>query len=83
MPERKDITDSSMFSGYSYDAESYVLLLDFKNGKTGKYAGVPAEKVEAFDQSFVDPKQSAGRFFSQQIKGKFDFLGYVGEEKDA
>jgi hypothetical protein len=63
-----NINPSSIVSKASYLANSKLLSVVL-NGKTYIYEKVPSAVALAFAAA-----PSAGRFFSQQIKGKYDFL---------
>lgn len=60
--------NSSNVARYTYDPESYVLTVEFKNGGTYNYFDVP-EAV--FDQ--MQAASSKGQFLAQQIKGSYRY----------
>lgn len=59
---------SSIVSKVSYLAGNQLLSVSL-NGRTYIYEGVPAAVAAAFASA-----PSAGRFFVQNIKGKYDFI---------
>ena len=59
---------SSIVSKVSYLTNSQLLSVSL-NGRTYIYEGVPAGVAAAFANA-----PSAGRFFAQNIKGKYDFI---------
>lgn len=64
--------DSSFLDGFEWvpnenDPNSGTLTIHFKNGKEYNYKDVPIETVEEFRDS-----SSAGKFYSSNIKGKFE-----------
>lgn len=54
---------SSMLNGQHYDAGTQTLTVEFKNGTRYSYAGVPADKYEAFSGA-----ASPGGFFAAKIR---------------
>lgn len=59
--------ESSMFDGHGYDAATQTLAVRFRGGKTYHFAEVPPEVAQGLVGA-----ESAGRYFGQHIRGKFD-----------
>ncbi len=66
MPQTFHHTKSSNLMKSEYDADSETLRVHFKNGKSYTYSGVSPEIVEEFIKA-----PSAGKYFIQNIRGKF------------
>ncbi|MCY1166587.1 KTSC domain protein [compost metagenome] len=61
------VKSSSSITAHGYDAATKTLAVTFKgNGQTYHYAGVPADKAEAFGKA-----KSAGAFFASDIRNAF------------
>lgn len=60
-------TGSSMISAWGYDEQTHVLAVTFKNGKTYRYAEVPAEVAAGFNES-----ESIGRYFGNAVRGQYE-----------
>jgi hypothetical protein len=58
--------DSSMIEEYSYDDETQILEVTFRNGGTYSYPGVPEDVFQSMKDA-----DSCGRFFLQNIKGSY------------
>jgi len=58
---------SSNLQAVGYDEASSTLAVQFKNGTTYRYRGVPAE---VFQQLLT--AASAGSFFSSSIRGQYE-----------
>lgn len=58
--------NSSFLESATYDSDTSVLTIKFKNGKEYPYADVPKE---IYDDLIT--AESAGTFFSREIKSKF------------
>ncbi len=61
------IADSSLVEAFEYNGESRDLTLALKHG-TYVYHDVPPALVQEFTEA-----ESAGKFFSQRIKGHFHY----------
>lgn len=57
---------SSSIKAHGYDAASKTLAVQFGNGTTYHYAGVPPEAAEALGKA-----DSAGKHFASAIRDKF------------
>lgn len=82
MIERTSVSNSSSIKSHGYDPETGTLHVEFTSGKVGIYTGVPAAKAQGLADTCVDPKQSAGTFFSREIRNGCTFGGYVGDEEN-
>jgi hypothetical protein len=60
--------DSACITSASFVAETSVLQLEFRNGLSYEYFGVPADLFSALLAS-----PSKGSFISRFIRGKFEF----------
>ena len=69
MPEVTSSLDSSLLSEAWYDPYMKTLTLTFKNGCVYDYIDVDKE---TYDELIEAP--SAGKYFTVQIKGKYEFL---------
>jgi hypothetical protein len=61
-----DTPTSSNIARIQYDAETAVLKVEFRSGKTYSYADVPMDIVNAFVSA-----PSAGKFLNSTIKGVY------------
>jgi hypothetical protein len=61
-----DTPTSSNIARLQYDEETGELSVLFRSGKTYQYEGVDSDTWNAFTTA-----PSAGRFFNQEIKGKY------------
>lgn len=59
--------DSSMAAAVGYDSEEQVLQVEFYNGVVYQYSGVEAETWEDLQST-----DSIGKFFNQEIKGRYE-----------
>jgi len=59
---------SSNIKAVGYDEDTLTLYVEFVNGGRYTYEGVPLELFDAFKEA-----ESKGRFFFQNIKGKFNY----------
>jgi hypothetical protein len=66
--EMRPIT-SSQIKSVGYDATYGTLYIEFLTGSVYRYLDVPATHFEML----ITPTLSAGRYFGQEIKGKFDY----------
>lgn len=64
----KTIEKSSNIKEIGYDGETRELTVTFVNKSQYAYADVPPEIFEDFALA-----ESAGRFFHQKVKGKFEY----------
>lgn len=64
--QQYDFTNSSFLASCQYDEEKQLLTVIFRNGKEYQYADVPKEVFEEFKDA-----ESAGIYFSSQIKNKY------------
>ena len=62
------VKGSSQVDSFRYDSEAKVLSVVFKGGGEYHYSGVPPDVVDGFKKA-----ESAGKFLSSSIKGKFKF----------
>lgn len=72
-------TDSSLFSGYDFDENSWTLTLVFRaTGEVRHYGDFPPELYDEFDKA-----ASKGAFFNQKIRNHFEVAvgGTVSEEE--
>jgi hypothetical protein len=60
--------ESSNLSGFGYDAATFILRVEFKNGATYDYFDVPAHVVDAMKAA-----PSKGQFLAYQIKGTYRY----------
>ena len=58
--------ESSNIASRGYDLERHVLAITFKSGDVWHYGSVPVDLAERFFEA-----SSPGRFYTEQIKGKF------------
>jgi hypothetical protein len=65
--ERWTPRGSSMITEVEYDYRLLVLSVVFHNGTKYEYLGVPAETYRGWTKA-----ESAGRFFHEQIKGRYE-----------
>ena len=61
-----DTPDSSHIARLQYDETSSQLIIEFRNGKKYSYSDVPYEIWNDFIES-----PSAGKYFSANIRGKY------------
>jgi KTSC domain len=59
--------NSSMANTVGYDEDNHILQVEFQNGRIYQYSGVEEDTWEDFCQA-----DSMGRFYNQEIKGKYD-----------
>ena len=64
--------NSSTLSCAVYDSLMDNLIVEFKNGSTYEFVGVPKS---LFDD--LCSAESAGRFFAANVKSKYDFLKLI------
>ena len=62
------VKESSQVDSFRYDAGAKVLSVVFKGGGEYHYSGVPQDVVDGFKKA-----ESAGKFLSGSIKGRFKF----------
>lgn len=67
---------SSHIGGVGYDAHSQELWVEFQNGKTAVYQGVPPDVAR-----MVTDAPSVGTALNQFIKGKYGFGYLAGGQK--
>ena len=60
------VKNSSQVESFRYDPAARVLSVTFKTGGEYHYDGVPQDVVDGFKKA-----ESAGKFLSSNIKGKF------------
>ena len=58
--------DSSVIAGVRFVAETNILEVDFHSGRTYRYFMVPRAVFENLIAA-----ESAGRYFNEEIKGRF------------
>jgi hypothetical protein len=63
-----DTPESSTINGFGYEAESQVLVVEFKNGGRYNYYDVPAHLFEQMRSA-----GSRGQFLAQSIKGLYRY----------
>ena len=63
-----DTPESSTMSGFGYDKQSQVLIVEFKNGGRYNYFDVPKD---LFDQMVA--AGSRGQFLTQNVKGIYRY----------
>ncbi len=63
-----DTPESSNIGRIGYDGESQILAVEFKNGTTYNYYGVPENVFEMLKAS-----SSKGQFLAQSIKGAYRY----------
>ena len=61
-----NVKNSSQVESFRYDPAARVLSVKFKTGGEFHYDGVPQHVVDGFKKA-----ESAGKFLSSSIKGKF------------
>ena len=61
-----NVKNSSQVESFRYDPAARVLSVKFKTGGEYHYDGVPQDVVDGFKKA-----ESAGKFLSSSIKGKF------------
>lgn len=66
--------ESSNAVGYAYNSKKQQLIIAFKNNRVYQYKRVPHEVADAFAMA-----ESKGKFINQEIRGKYDYQGYVLE----
>lgn len=60
--------DSSNVKSIGYDEDTQELYVDFLNGSSYKYSGVPQSVFEDFQNA-----SSKGQFLHYEIKGRYDY----------
>ena len=63
-----DTPESSNIGRIGYDGESQILAVEFENGTTYNYYGVPENVFEMLKAS-----SSKGQFLAQSIKGAYRY----------
>jgi hypothetical protein len=58
--------DSSLIERIVFDDEAGTLMVQFRNARRYLYRGVPRAIYDAFKHA-----ASAGRFFNEQVRGRF------------
>jgi len=76
-----EIQGSSQINGCGYDPVSQVLAIRFNSGAVYHYANVPPEIHTGIMAAAEDPEKSVGRFFGQNVKGKFEYKKQEPEVK--
>lgn len=64
----RNAVDSSLLASVGYDMATKDLEVEFNNGQVYRYHGVPAEMYHRTMQA-----ESAGSFFSRNIRNHFKF----------
>lgn len=62
-------TNSSQVLAHGYDSAASILAVQFKNGGTYHYKGVPAKLYEGLLAA-----ESAGKFINSEVKGIYEFV---------
>lgn len=73
MLEAVPVAASSNIKEAFYDLDTQTLLVSFNRGAIYSYSQVPGEVATDFGKAL-----SAGEFFAQNIKGKFDYKKVAG-----
>lgn len=60
--------ESSNISRFSYDEQSQVLKVEFKNGSVYDYFDVPEHVFDSMKSA-----QSKGQYLAQQVKGSYRY----------
>lgn len=68
-PALQPVEGSSSIAATGYDPSTLTLAIQFKNGGVYHYAGVQQEVVDQLRAA-----ESVGKFYMQQIRGKYDGL---------
>lgn len=68
-PTLLPVEGSTSIAAAGYDPATLTLAIQFKNGGLYHYTGVPQEVVDQLRAA-----ESAGKFYMQQIRGKYDGL---------
>lgn len=69
IPALQPIEGSSSIEATGYDPATLTLAIQFKGGGVYHYAGVPQGVVDQLRAA-----ESVGKFYMQQIRGKYDGL---------
>jgi KTSC domain len=78
--ERKPVESSQLVS-VGYDPKTSTLEIEFRSGSTYQYFDVLPETHEALINAKTPEGGSVGRYFGQQIRGKFKFQKLPPPEK--
>ena len=68
VPIRREAVESTSITSIGFHTELRVLEIEFRSGALYRYFAVPPAIFEALQKA-----ESKGRYFSQTIRGKFDF----------
>lgn len=68
-PTLQPVEGSTSIAAAGYDPATLTLAIQFKGGGVYHYAGVPQEIVDQLRAA-----ESVGKFYMQQIRGKYDGL---------
>lgn len=68
VPIRREPVESKSIASIGFRSELRVLEVEFRSGALYRYFSVPRSIFEALQKA-----ESKGRYFSQSIRGKFEF----------
>jgi hypothetical protein len=68
VPIRREPIESKSITSVGYHAELRVLEIEFRRGAIYRFFSVPSSVFEGLQRA-----ESKGRYFSQSIRGKFEF----------
>ena len=68
VPIRREPVESKSIASIGFHSELRVLEIEFRSGALYRYFSVPRSIFEALQKA-----ESKGRYFSQSIRGKFEF----------
>jgi hypothetical protein len=75
VPIRREPIESRSITSIGYHAELRVLEIEFRRGAIYRFFSVPPSVFEGLQKA-----ESKGRYFSQSVRGKFEFQ-HVAEVK--
>jgi hypothetical protein len=73
MAETIECLNSSMIHSFEYNEGDRILRVYFRGGQIYDYFFVPPEVAETFKTICQNPGDSAGRWFSQNVRRTFEF----------
>jgi len=72
-PEIIQCMNSSMVHSFEYHDQDQILRVYFRGGQIYDYFFVPKEVADTFKGICQNPGESAGRWFSQNVRRTFEF----------
>nr|ACO70897.1 hypothetical protein [uncultured Verrucomicrobiota bacterium] len=68
VPIRREAVESTSIASIGFHAELRILEIEFRSGALYRYFAVPLSIFEGMQKA-----ESKGRYFSQKIRGQFEF----------